>query len=102
MSRMMASGTWLHYCGIPDARRDSKLERELKHGEDPVIELDSVDALDPSRRKYVIPHLDDEKSEGFENEAVQQIALADRLPCVGLPRLPAEARAVARHHRLRL
>ena len=42
----MASGTWLNCCGIPDARRDSKLERELKHGEDPVNEVD------PSRQKY--------------------------------------------------
>eukprot|EP00420_Gonyaulax_spinifera_P035918 CAMPEP_0197873556 /NCGR_PEP_ID=MMETSP1439-20131203/3345_1 /TAXON_ID=66791 /ORGANISM="Gonyaulax spinifera, Strain CCMP409" /LENGTH=52 /DNA_ID=CAMNT_0043492619 /DNA_START=31 /DNA_END=186 /DNA_ORIENTATION=- len=29
--------------------------------------------------KHVIQHLDDEKPEGVENEAVEQIAFADRI-----------------------
>merc|ERR1719446_1650042 len=29
--------------------------------------------------KHIIPHLDDEKPEGVENEAVEQIAFADRI-----------------------
>ena len=29
--------------------------------------------------KHVIPHIEDEKPEGIENEAVEQLAFADRI-----------------------
>jgi G3E family GTPase len=35
--------------------------------------------LDPCDAKHIVPHLEEEKPEGVENEAVEQIAFADRI-----------------------
>merc|ERR1712036_120764 len=42
-----------------------------------VMRLDGILTLVDA--KHVIPHLDEEKPEGVENEAVEQIAFADRI-----------------------